>query len=232
MSMSEIIAVVRPIADRLTIPLICDADHAGETPLNVYRTVRDFESAGVAGIHIEDSYNPKHAVVGKLRPVAEMCGRLQAAVDGRTDSNFAIIARTDVFYNYRRRTSGDGSPDEAASVDEIIERGIAYAEAGADVFMPVEMEPKHIDRVADAVPIPVLDVNQQMRLVSESKLKVNVYTAFGIVAMAQSFHEILRKLRDHGEYDWSNEKKGVFPDGYGDLRDEALYREIATGRRS
>src|SRR5689334_1289277 len=49
MGMSEIIAVVRPIADRLTIPLICDADHAGETPLNVYRTVRDFESAGVAG---------------------------------------------------------------------------------------------------------------------------------------------------------------------------------------
>jgi 2-methylisocitrate lyase-like PEP mutase family enzyme len=185
----------------------------------------------VAGIHIEDSYNPKHAVVGNLRPVPQMCTRLQAAVDARADPNFLIIARTDVFHNFRRRTPSQGSPDEVAAIEEIIERGIAYAEAGADVFMPVEMEPQYIDRVADAVPIPVLDVNQQMKLVSQSKLKVNIYTAYGIVAMAHSFDGILRNIRDHNEYPWTNERKGVFPDGYGDLRDEARYRKIAGNSR-
>ena len=123
-TMSEMVEISSRIADAISIPVISDADQGGETALNVYRTVKMFEKAGIAGIHIEDSINPKHmgGASDRLQPADEMLTRISAAVEARTDPDFVIIARTDELYN-------DGS------VDEAIRRGVAYAKAGADVFM-------------------------------------------------------------------------------------------------
>ncbi len=116
----------------IDIPLICDADTGYGNAVNVRHTVREFESAGVAAIHIEDQVAPKRC--GHLpgsRPVvsmAEHVGKIEAAVASRRDPDFMIIARTDA-------AGGLG-------LDEAIRRGQAYRQAGADVvFVELKNSP-------------------------------------------------------------------------------------------
>lgn len=116
----------------IDIPLICDADTGYGNAVNVRRTVQEFESAGVAAIHIEDQVAPKRC--GHLpgsRPVvsmAEHVGKIEAAVAARRDPDFIIIARTDA-------AGGLG-------LDEAIRRGQAYRKAGADVvFVELKNSP-------------------------------------------------------------------------------------------
>lgn len=116
----------------IDIPLICDADTGYGNAVNVRHTVREFESAGVAAIHIEDQVAPKRC--GHLpgsRPVvsmAEHVGKIEAAVAARRDPDFIIIARTDA-------AGGLG-------LDEAIRRGQAYRKAGADVvFVELKNSP-------------------------------------------------------------------------------------------
>ena len=122
MSYGEILDRVQRIADVVSIPVIADADTGFGGPLNIMRTVRDFERAGVSAIQIEDQAWPKkcgHEPGRVIVPAAEMVGRIKAAVDARTDG-IAIIARTDA-----RSTEG---------LDAAIERSNLYAEAGADIL--------------------------------------------------------------------------------------------------
>ncbi len=187
-TMSEMIEVAARVTDGLSIPLICDADQAGETVLNVHRTVRSYERAGVAGIHIEDSVNPKHmGSGGSLIGVKAMQARLGAAVEARTDADFVIIARTDCLFN-------------GGTVDETIERGIAYAEAGADMFMPIWMKPADMDRVADAIPIPLVDISHPRKDVEATKLRFDIITRFFFRATALAYEQQVIELRDAGEF--------------------------------
>ena len=114
------------------IPLICDADTGYGNAVNVQHTVREFEAAGVAAIHLEDQVLPKRC--GHLpgsRPVVELSehvGKIEAAIAARRDPDFIIIARTDA-------AAGHG-------LDEAIRRGKAYREAGADVvFVELKSSP-------------------------------------------------------------------------------------------
>jgi 2-methylisocitrate lyase-like PEP mutase family enzyme len=132
------------------IPLICDADTGYGNAVNVRHTVREFEAAGVAAIHIEDQLTPKRC--GHLpgaRPVIELpeaVGKIEAAVAGRTDPDFIIIARTDV-------ASGQG-------VAAAIERAKAFHKAGADVlFVELKTSPTVIEdmkRITESVDAPFL----------------------------------------------------------------------------
>jgi len=122
-SFGEILERVMRIADSVEIPLICDADTGYGGPINVIRTVKDLERAGVSAIQIEDQAWPKkcgHEPGRKLVDVQEMTGRIKAAVDARADENLSIIARTDA------RTS--------LGIEAAIERALTYQEAGADVL--------------------------------------------------------------------------------------------------
>ncbi len=142
-TMSEMVDRAARIVDASELPVVCDADTGYGNAINVMRTVREFERAGVAAIHIEDQEMPKrcgHFFGKNLVPIEEMVGKLHAALDTRNDPDFQIIARTDA------RT--------AAGYDEALERAHAYAEAGADVIFfesPRSMEelaaiPKAIDK--------------------------------------------------------------------------------------
>ncbi len=132
------------------IPLICDADTGYGNAVNVRHTVREFEAAGVAAIHIEDQLTPKRC--GHLpgsRPVielAEAVGKIEAAVAARRDPDFVIIARTDV-------ASGQG-------IAAAIERVRAFHKAGADVlFVELKTSPTLLDdmkRVTESVDAPFL----------------------------------------------------------------------------
>lgn len=122
---TEMVENARHIAGSVKIPVIADADTGYGNAVNVVRTVRDFESAGVAGIHIEDQVAPKRCghVAGKtLVSLEEAVGKLKAALEARRDPDFIIMARTDAI-----AATGGG-------FDEAVRRGRAYARAGCDML--------------------------------------------------------------------------------------------------
>ncbi len=122
-SASEMIDNARRISGCVGLPVIADADTGYGNPINVIRTVRDYQRAGVAGIHLEDQVMPKRCghLSGKtLVPVGDMTAKVQAAVAARTDPDFVIIARTDA-----RAVDG---------IEAALERAARYLEAGADVL--------------------------------------------------------------------------------------------------
>src|ERR687896_2235182 len=116
---------VRRIARALSVPLLCDADTGYGGVMNVVRTVREFEAAGVAAIHIEDQVTPKRCgILPQGVPVVardEFVQKIRAAVDARQSHDFLIVARTDAKSQY--------------GLEEAAARGRAYVEAGADAAL-------------------------------------------------------------------------------------------------
>jgi len=129
------------------VPLIADADTGYGAPLNVVRTVREYERAGVAAIQLEDQAFPKkcgHLPDKELVPTAEFETKLGAALDARTDPDLVIIARTDA-----RGPLG---------MAEAINRANRYARAGADViFVEAPQSIEEIERIAaEVTDVPLL----------------------------------------------------------------------------
>jgi 2,3-dimethylmalate lyase len=122
LTMTEMVANAKYIANAIDIPVVCDADTGYGNPLNVQRTVREYEAAGVAGIHIEDQLFPKKCgfFEGKqVVPLEEHVQKIRAALDARTDPNFVIIARCDAY--------------AVTGWEDTVRRCHAYIEAGADM---------------------------------------------------------------------------------------------------
>ena len=122
LTMTEMVTNAKYIAGAVDIPVICDADTGYGNALNVRRTVREYEAAGEAGIHIEDQQFPKKCgfFEGKqVIPVEEHVQKIRAALDARSDPDFVIIARCDAY-------AVTGWQDTAT-------RCRAYADAGADM---------------------------------------------------------------------------------------------------
>ena len=123
LTMTEMVANVRAIAHSVNIPVICDADTGYGNPINVWRTVREYEDAGAAALHIEDQVFPKRCgfLAGKqVIPMEEMVPKVRAACDARRDRNLVIIARTDAL--------------AVNGWDDVVRRARAYREAGADMI--------------------------------------------------------------------------------------------------
>jgi 2-methylisocitrate lyase-like PEP mutase family enzyme len=128
------------------IPLIADADTGYGAPINVVRTVREYEHAGVAAIQLEDQAFPKrcgHLPDKELIPAADFERTLRAALEARGDPRTVIIARTDA-----RGPLG---------LDEAIARAGRYAAAGADViFVEAPRSREEMERIAAEVDAPLL----------------------------------------------------------------------------
>jgi 2-methylisocitrate lyase-like PEP mutase family enzyme len=123
LSTAEMVENARRIAQAVSAPVIADADTGYGTPLNVARTVRAYEAAGVAAIHIEDQVAPKkcgHMAGKQVIPAEEMRQKLRAAIEARSDPSFFIIARTDA--------------GAVNGLEDALERGACYREAGADML--------------------------------------------------------------------------------------------------
>jgi 2-methylisocitrate lyase-like PEP mutase family enzyme len=144
---TEMVERCRMIVDALDgVPLIADADTGYGAPLNVVRTVRLYENAGVAAIQLEDQAFPKrcgHLPDKQVVDAAVFEQTLAAALDARSDDNLLIIARTDA-----RAPLG---------LDEAIERANRYARAGADIiFVEAPQGVDEIERIARDVEAPLL----------------------------------------------------------------------------
>jgi methylisocitrate lyase len=128
-TLSEFVEEARKITAATALPLLSDADTGFGEALNVERTIRLFEGAGVAGIHLEDQELPKrcgHLSGKRLVEPAAMAAKLRAAAAARSDPDFVIIARTDA--------RGVGGFDDAVC------RARLYLEAGADAIFPEALE--------------------------------------------------------------------------------------------
>jgi methylisocitrate lyase len=129
LTLTEFVEAARAIAAATHLPLLCDADTGFGETLNVERTVRLFEDAGVAGVHLEDQQMPKRCghLSGKQIVDAEvMAAKVRAAVAARRDADFVLIARTDA--------------RAVAGFDEAVRRARLYVEAGADAIFPEALE--------------------------------------------------------------------------------------------
>jgi methylisocitrate lyase len=121
----EVARLAGYIARAVDVPVLADADTGFGGPAKVARTVRLFERAGLAGLHLEDQVFPKRCghVAGKeVVPTGEMVRKIEAAAAAREDRDFVIVARTDA-----RGVEG---------FDAAVERARRYVEAGADAIFP------------------------------------------------------------------------------------------------
>jgi len=148
LTMTEMVNQARNIVNAVDLPLICDADHGYGNPINVIRTVKEYERAGVAGIHIEDQVAPKkcgHFEGKQIIHAEEMVKKIEAAIHAREDPAFLLIARTDA--------------RAVAGLDEAMVRARLYAQAGADmIFLEApqsDSELKTITKELSDVPLLV-----------------------------------------------------------------------------
>jgi 2,3-dimethylmalate lyase len=147
LTMSQMVDNARRIAQAVEVPVIADADTGYGNPLNVIRTVQEYERAGVSAIHIEDQVTPKkcgHMENKQVISAAEMTEKIRAAVEARRSGDFLIIARTDA-----RASEG---------LDSALRRARAYHEAGADIlFVEAPQSEEEVAQIARAFPnVPLL----------------------------------------------------------------------------
>jgi carboxyvinyl-carboxyphosphonate phosphorylmutase len=141
LTMSEMVARASALASVVgDLPLIADADTGYGNPINVRRTIREYEQAGVAGLHIEDQVWPKkcgHMEGKQIIPMHEMVQKVRTAVDARQDPDFVIIARTDA--------------NAVSGLEDALRRGRAYRDAGADViFIEAPRSIEELQAIAQA----------------------------------------------------------------------------------
>ena len=187
LTLGEFVQEARTIAQATSLPLLCDADTGFGEALNVERTVRMFEAAGAAGIHLEDQQLPKrcgHLSGKSLIDAAAMAAKIRAAVAARRDPGFVIIARTDA-----RGVTG---------FDDAVRRAQLYLSAGADAIFPEALENADEFRAfAQAVPAPLLANNTEFG--KSPNLDVGAFAALGyrmVLFPLTAFRAALKSARD------------------------------------
>jgi len=140
LSYKEMLDAVSNITDAVSIPVLADAEGGYGNAVNVVRTVRAFERAGVAGMFIEDQQFPPNCPFVKQTEVIsteEMCGKIRAAVEARSNPDFLIVARSD------------------APFEEAIERAEEYRKAGADMIKIIPKSKKELETLPARVKLPL-----------------------------------------------------------------------------
>ena len=191
LTMAEMVQNVRYIANAIEIPLICDADTGYGNPVNVYRTVREYEAAGAAALHLEDQVWPKRCgfLAGKqVIPMDDMVPKVRAACDARRSDNFVIIARTDAL--------------AVNGWEDVVARGHAYREAGADlIFVDGIRTLSDIQRYAKELSDLPLLYNGQLLSVQEIQkfgFKLTIYSATLMAAYVR-MRDAMQELKTTGQ---------------------------------
>lgn len=145
-SLNDVLEDVRRITAASNLPLLVDADTGWGSAFGIARTVREMTLAGAAAIHLEDQVSAKrcgHRPGKELVSSEEMCDRIKAAVDAKTDPAFVVMARTDA-------AAGEG-------VGAAIQRARAYVKAGAEmIFAEALTDISQYKQFCEALRVPVL----------------------------------------------------------------------------
>ncbi len=195
-TLSEMLASARAITSTIAVPLIADADTGYGGALNTYRTVQEYEKAGVAALHIEDQAFPKrcgHLDGKEVVSIDEMTAKIRAACDARTDDDFVIIVRTDAL--------------AVTGLEDTLRRCTAFAAAGADVlFVEALRTQDDITRVRREVDVPLLYnfvEHGKSPLIPVPELealgfKIVIFPGSIMLSVCTLTRRILRAIRQHG----------------------------------
>lgn len=197
-TMTEMVERARQMVNTVDVPVFADADTGYGNPLNVMRTIEEYESAGVAGVHLEDQVFPKkcgHFEGKDVIPVDEMCQKIQAAADAREDDDFVLIARTDA-----RAVNG---------FEEAVRRLHAYYDAGADVlFFEAPESREELERVTsefdDDIPLLAnMTEGGKTPLFSAAEFEeigfdIVLYPATGFKAAAKALQTVYGEIAETG----------------------------------
>ena len=193
---TEILEQVRRIVNAVDRPVIVDVDTGYGNVLNMIRTVKEFEKAGVAAFQIEDQTFPKrcgHFEGKEVVPREEMINKIKAAVDTRQDEDLVIIARTDA-----RAVFG---------MDEAIERAHAFVDAGADaIFVEAPVTKEELRRIAREISVPkVANMVEggktplcSAKELEEMGYQVVLFANCVLRTSVKAIQKILRYLIEHG----------------------------------
>lgn len=195
-TLTEMVANASAMTSTIHVPLIADADTGYGGAWNVYRTVREYEKAGVAALHIEDQAFPKrcgHLEGKEVVALEEMVVKIRAASDARTDDDFVLIVRTDAL--------------AVTGLDDTLRRCAAFAAAGADVLFVEALRTRdEIDRVRREVDVPLLYnfvEHGKSPLIPVPELetlgfKIVIFPGSIMLAVCSWVPRILREIRAHG----------------------------------
>ena len=195
-TLNDVLEDVRRITAASPLPLLVDVDTGWGMAFNISRTIREMIRAQAAAVHIEDQIQAKrcgHRPNKQIVSADEMVDRIKAAVDGRTDDEFVIIARTDAFANEGR---------EAA-----LERVRRYVEAGADMIFPEALYTLEDYRAfCGNVEVPVLaNMTEFGRTplfgvdeLREAGVDLVLYPLSAFRAMSRAAVDVYRTIREDG----------------------------------
>jgi methylisocitrate lyase len=196
LTLTEQVEVAKKVVQAIHLPVIADAGTGYGDPLHVMRCVREFEAAGISGIHIEDQVYPKRASYHKglehIAPLPEFLDRLTYAMRARTDADFLIIGRTDAF------SAVEGSRQE------LVSRGLAMRELGVDAIMPRGVREKadlaFFRKEVPDVPLLVIagadDISVQEYI--DLGYQIMIYATTPVVVAATALRDTYQHLKDTG----------------------------------
>ncbi len=196
LTLTEMATYTRNITEAVDIPVFVDGDTGHGNVTNVMRTVREFEKAGAAGLFIEDQVFPKrcgHMEGKQVIPAEEMMAKIKAAVDTREDRDLIIMARTDAFATH--------------GIDEAVERGNRYREAGADlIFVEAPTSKEDMVKIAREVEAPTMAIQGEggktplmtARELEQIGYSVVVYPGSALYAAAWAVRRVMEELITSG----------------------------------
>ena len=219
LAFNEMVNMCANMASAVEIPIMADAEGGYGNAINTYRTVKEFERAGLAGLFIEDQKLPPNCPFLKQTEtisVEEMCGKIKAAVDARTDPDFVIVARTD------------------APFEEAIERAAAYKEAGADMIKIVPKTKEELENLPRKVKLPLhlgfvpgKEINAGLTVKDAGQMGYKIVT-FPVTALFSSvwaLKEALRELKEKGTDEGLIDHMSTFED-YFQIVNVEKYRKM------
>ena len=193
-TLTELAEQMRRMSRAGSLPVLVDADHGYGNALNVRRTVQELETAGAAGLTIEDTLLPQAFGVSEpqLIPLDEGVGKMKAALDGRSDPSLVIMGRTG--------TRGGGP--SAASFEECLVRAKAYNATGVDArFFTGLTTRREVEAVAAVTTLPIVIGKPQGELddvafLSSQRVKIALQGHTPFAAATQAVYETLKALRE------------------------------------
>ncbi len=195
-SMTEMVSNAADIAQAVDVPVIADADTGYGGVLNVARTVRQYERAGVAAIHIEDQQSPKrcgHLDDKQVVSSTEMVQKIRAAVDARIDDDFTIIVRTDAL--------------AVTGWDDTMRRCGEYVDAGADMlFIEAIRSAEEAQRITANFDVPLMYnfvETGKSPLLSAPQLerlgfKLVIFPVSALLMVCKAVSELMSQLKSTG----------------------------------
>lgn len=195
-SLNDVLEDARRITAACDLPLLVDIDTGWGSAFNIARTIKSMINAGVAAVHMEDQVQTKrcgHRPKKEIVESSEMCDRIKAAVDAKTDTNFTLMARTDAL--------------AIEGIDKAIARILNYVEAGADmIFFEGATDIAQYRAVTKACPVPVLANITEFGVtplfsreeLADAGIKLILYPLSAFRAMSAAAINVYQTIRDAG----------------------------------